>query len=95
MEKENLIPSFEEYVNEQKLAEKEELETNKDKKEEKVVEEKEVTDKESFKEYVFAILKKQHGDDFDEKKAQKMVDDLAKEVDGDDWGEVVGKVQNG
>lgn len=95
MKNENLIPTFEEYVNEQKLTEKAELEKKDEKKEEKVDEEKEVTDKDSFKEYVFAILKKQHGDDFDEKKAQKMVDDLAKEVKDNDWGPIVGKVQNG
>ena len=42
-----------------------------------------------------AILKKQHGKDFDEAKAKKTISGLsaAAEKDGD-WGAAVGKLQN-
>jgi len=57
--------------------------------------EAEVKNAKDFEEYAMAILKKQHGDDFDEAKAKKTVSGLtaAAEKDGD-WGAAVGKLQN-
>lgn len=90
----NLIPTFDEFILEQKEIEAKEADekTNTH----AIKEEEDIKDKESFKEYVFAKLKKEHGEDFDEKKAQKIVDGISKEVeDGDiDWGAAVGKIQN-
>jgi hypothetical protein len=59
------------------------------------VNEAEVKNAKDFEEYAMAILKKQHGDDFDEAKAKKTVSGLtaAAEKDGD-WGAAVGKLQN-
>ena len=57
--------------------------------------EADVKNAKDFEEYAMAILKKQHGDDFDEAKAKKTVSGLtaAAEKDGD-WGAAVGKLQN-
>jgi len=59
------------------------------------INEAEVKNAKDFEEYAMAILKKQHGDDFDEAKAKKTVSGLtaAAEKDGD-WGAAVGKLQN-
>ena len=43
-----------------------------------------------FKDYAFAVLKKAHGSDFDETKAQEVVDGLLSKKDGDDYGALVG-----
>ena len=41
-----------------------------------------------------AILKKMHGDDFDEKKAKETIDGMiADKKDDEDWGVLVGKLQ--
>lgn len=57
--------------------------------------EADVKNAKDFEEYAMAILKKQHGDDFDEAKAKKTISGLsaAAEKDGD-WGAAVGKLQN-
>lgn len=54
-----------------------------------------IDNKEEFAEYVNKILKKAHGEEFDQEIATKMIDDIAAEVEkGDlDWGGAVGKVQ--
>lgn len=57
--------------------------------------EADVKNAKDFEEYAMAILKKQHGKDFDEAKAKKTISGLsaAAEKDGD-WGAAVGKLQN-
>ncbi len=61
--------------------------------EEAKVEEADVKSAEDFKEYAFAILKKAHGDDFDEAKAQEVVDGILDKC-GDDYGACVGTLQS-
>ena len=56
------------------------------------VEEADVKSAEDFKEYAFAVLKKAHGDDFDEAKAQEVVDGILDKC-GDDYGACVGTLQ--
>lgn len=56
--------------------------------------EEDVKDEKSFREYAMAILKKMHGDDFDEKKAKETIDGMiADKKDDEDWGVLVGKLQ--
>jgi hypothetical protein len=50
-----------------------------------------VKDKESFKEYVYAIYKKAFGDKFDPTKADKVIDGLIKKHK-EDWGAMIGAV---
>ena len=57
--------------------------------EEAKVEEADVKSAEDFKEYAFAVLKQAHGDDFDEAKAQEVVDCILDKC-GDDYGACVG-----
>lgn len=66
----------------------------KPKKESCNITEEEVTDEKSFREYAEAILKKMHGDDYDEEKAKKVIDGMIKDKkDDEDWGVLVGKLQ--
>jgi hypothetical protein len=59
------------------------------------VNEADVKNAKDFEEYAMAILKKQHGDDFDEAKASKTIKALSAEAEKDgDWGAAVGKLQN-
>ena len=51
--------------------------------------EAEVKSDEEFKEYAFAVLGKAFGDDFDEAKAQEVVDGLLSKH-GEDYGAAVG-----
>lgn len=60
---------------------------------EAVVNEADVKDEKSFKEYVYAIYKKAFGDKFDEKKADEVVAGLMKKHKGD-WGAMVGAAQS-
>ena len=60
--------------------------------EEAKVEEADVKSAEDFKEYAFAVLKKAFGDDFDEAKAQEVVDGILDKC-GDDYGACVGTLQ--
>ena len=60
--------------------------------EEAKVEEADVKSAEDFKEYAFAVLKQAHGDDFDEAKAQELVDGILDKC-GDDYGACVGTLQ--
>lgn len=56
--------------------------------------EEDVKDEKSFREYAMAILKKMHGDDFDEKKAKETIDGLlADKKEDEDWGVLIGKLQ--
>jgi len=58
-------------------------------------EEKKINSKEEFKEYVDKVLKKAHGDDFDQDIATKLIDDLSGDVENDDWSEAIGRFQSG
>ena len=51
--------------------------------------EAEITTDDQFQEYAMTILKKAHGDDFDEEKAQKAIDGLKSKFSGD-YGAMVG-----
>ena len=57
-------------------------------------EDKTISSKEDFSEYVKTVLKNAHGDKYDEGVANKIVEDLVAEVEsGDlDWGGAIGKV---
>lgn len=53
-----------------------------------------IDSKEDFKTYAVKLLKQAHGDDFDQKKADELIDSLSKGVnDEDGWAEAVGKLQ--
>ena len=59
-----------------------------------ILTEKDVTDEKSFREYAKSVLKKMHGDDYDEKKAEEVIDGMIKDKkDDEDWGVLVGKLQ--
>ena len=60
---------------------------------ESVVTEAEVKSAEEFKEYAFSVLKQAFGDDFDEAKAQEVVDGLV-DKHGEDYGAMVGALQS-
>ena len=57
------------------------------------VNEAEVKSAEDFKEYAFSVLQKAFGEDFDEAKAQEVVDGLVSKY-GEDYGAMVGALQS-
>jgi hypothetical protein len=57
------------------------------------VNEKEIKSDEEFKEYAFALLKNAFGDEFDETKAQEVVDGLLSKYK-EDYGAMVGALQS-
>lgn len=57
--------------------------------------EEEVTDEKSFRAYATEVLKKAHPKDFDEKIANKVIDDLASKVKDGDWGAAIGRLTSG
>lgn len=59
------------------------------------INEAEIKDEKSFREYAEAVLRKAHPKDYDEKLANKIMDDIAKEVKDNDWGSAVGKLTSG
>jgi hypothetical protein len=59
------------------------------------VNEKDVTDEKSFREYALEVLKKAHPDDFDQKIADKVIKDISSEVKDGDWGAAVGRLTSG
>ena len=59
---------------------------------EEATNEAEVKSDEDFKEYAFTVLKKAFGEDFDEEKAQEVVDGLLSKH-GEDYGTAVGALQ--
>ena len=65
------------------------------KKADKVEEADEVTDEKSFREYATSVLQKAHPKDFDQKIADKVINDLSAEVKDGDWGAAVGKLTSG
>ena len=63
------------------------------------INEGEIKDEKSFREYAHAKLKEAFGDDYDESKADEMVDGILKDhkelVDKGDWGALVGIINKG
>ena len=57
--------------------------------------ETEVTDEKSFREYAESVLKKAHGDDYDEDIAKKVIDGIVSKVENDNWGEAIGRLTSG
>jgi hypothetical protein len=56
----------------------------------------EVTDEKTFREYAENVLKKAHGDDYDEKIAKKVIDGIIDKVGKDgDWGQAIGRLTSG
>ena len=62
---------------------------------EAVINEKDVTDEKSFREYAESVLRKAHPDDYDEKIANKVIDGIASKVKDNDWGAAVGRLTSG
>lgn len=62
----------------------------------KINEEEKVKDEKSFREYAESVLKKAHGDKYDEKIANKVIDGIVSKVGKDgNWGEAVGRLTSG
>ena len=62
----------------------------------KINEEEKVKDEKSFREYAESVLKKAHGDKYDEKIANKVIDGIVSKVGQDgNWGEAVGRLTSG
>jgi hypothetical protein len=59
------------------------------------VNEKDITDEKTFREYALEVLKKAHPDDFDQKIADKVINDIASKVKDGDWGAAVGRLTSG
>jgi hypothetical protein len=58
--------------------------------------EAEVTDEKTFREYAENVLKKAHGDDYDEDIAKKVIDGIVSKVGKDgDWGQAIGRLTSG
>lgn len=55
----------------------------------------EVTDEKSFREYAESVLKKAHGDDYDEKIGNKVIDGLISKTKDGNWGEAIGRLTSG
>ena len=57
------------------------------------VNEAEIKNAKDFEEYAMTVLKKQHGDDFDEETAKEVIKGLSDEAEkSGDWGAAVGKL---
>ena len=63
------------------------------------INEGEINDEKSFREYAHAKLKEAFGDDYDESKADEMVDGILEDnkelVDNGDWGALIGVLNKG
>ncbi len=57
--------------------------------------EKDITDEKTFREYAETVLRKAHGDDYDEEIAKTVMDGIVDKVEGDDWGAAVGRLTSG
>jgi hypothetical protein len=58
------------------------------------INEADIKDDESFKEYAKEILKKAHADNYDEAKAEETIKGLLAKKEGDDYGKLVGILQS-
>lgn len=93
---ENQLEEFNSYV--KTLKEKftgKTVNTKPSDKTQKIEEETEVTDEKSFREYAEAVLKKAHGDDYDEKIGNKVIDGIIAKVKDNNWGEAIGRLTSG
>lgn len=62
----------------------------------KSVNEKEIKNEKDFTAYAEEVLKQAHGEDFDQKIADKVISDLIKDKKEDeDWGSVIGRLTSG
>lgn len=59
------------------------------------INEADVKDEKSFREYAESVLKKAHEDDYDEEIANKVIDGIISKVKDDNWGEAVGRLTSG
>ena len=55
----------------------------------------EVTDEKSFREYAEGVLKKAHGDKYDEKIGNKVINGLIDKTKDGDWGAAIGRLTSG
>ena len=56
----------------------------------------EVKDEKSFKEYAENVLKKAHGDDYDQDIADKVINGIISKMgDSKDWGQAIGRLTSG
>ena len=66
---------------------------------EQSINEGEINDEKSFREYAHVKLKEAFGDDYDESKADEMVDGILEDnkelVDKGDWGALIGVLNKG
>lgn len=77
-------------------AEKKAEDAEKDaKKAEKKAGQDEVTDEKSFREYAEGVLKKAHGDKYDEKIGDKVINGIVSKVKDNNWGEAIGRLTSG
>jgi hypothetical protein len=61
-----------------------------------VLKEAEVKDEKTFREYAENVLRKAHGDDYDEKIAKKVIDGISSKVGKNgDWGQAIGRLTSG
>lgn len=62
-------------------------------------EEKEIKNEKEFRDYATNMCKEAHGDDFDEDKCKETIDGFLEDnkdlVEKDEWGEIVGKWNEG
>lgn len=57
------------------------------------INEEEIKDDDSFKEFAMDLLKKAHPDDFDQVKADDTISGLLSKKEGDDYGTIIGMLQ--
>lgn len=54
-----------------------------------------ITSEKQFREWAETVLKKAHGDNYDQSIADKTIKDLSGDVKDGDWGEAVGRLSSG
>lgn len=54
-----------------------------------------VKDEKSFREYAESVLKKAHGDKYDEEIGKKVIDGIISKVKDNNWGEAIGRLTSG
>lgn len=59
------------------------------------LDEAKITSEKQFKEWAETVLKKAHGDNYDQSTADKVISDLAGDVEDGDWGAAVGRLSSG
>jgi hypothetical protein len=59
------------------------------------IEESEINSDEEFREYAETVLKNQHGEDYDQTKADEVINGLLSKKEGDDYGALIGMLNKG